>query len=381
MYYNYPDKNGFFGSYGGTFLPEFMYYKTDEIYRNYIYYKNKGLINTVKEEIKNFSNRPSLMYYSKNLSEKYKNNFFFKREDLNFTNSHKINNTIGQMILAKKMNKKEIIAETGAGQHGLAVASMCASYGIKCKIFMGYKDYKKQINNYKKMKFLGADVVIVKKGNKDLKEAIDEAMLYWINNKNSYYLVGSIIGPHPYPMIVRDFQKIIGEETFLQMESIKKKIDYLIACIGGGSNCIGFFYEFIKKNYPCKLVGIEACGDDKNNSVFKNGKVSIINGCKTLVLKKNKKIININSISSGLNYPSVGPEHCFLNKKKIAKYTTVSNNQSIKAFKEFSNLEGIIPSIESSHSIYYAIKVAKKKKNKNILINLSGAGDKDIRLI
>ncbi|MGX7582782.1 tryptophan synthase subunit beta [Candidatus Vidania fulgoroideorum] len=381
MQYNYPDREGFFGKYGGSFIPNFMYEKTNNIYKNYIYYKKKNFLNEVYKEIKKFSRRPSLIYFAKNLSYKYKNNFFFKREDLNFTNSHKINNTIGQMLLAIKMGKKEIVAETGAGQHGLSVASICSYYNVKCIIFMGYNDYKKQINNYKKMKFLGAKVFIVKKGNKDLKEAIDEAIMYWMKNKKSYYLVGSVVGPHPYPLMVRDFQKIIGKECFDEIKKLSIKIDYFLACIGGGSNCIGFFYNFIKKRYKSNLIGVEACGKNKKNSVFKKGKISVINGCKTLVLKKNKKLVNLKSISSGLNYPSVGPEHCFLYKKQIVNYKCVDNKNSKKAFFEFSKIEGIIPSIESSHAIYQAIKTSKKNKNKNFLINLSGSGEKDLRLI
>ncbi|MGX7589442.1 tryptophan synthase subunit beta [Candidatus Vidania fulgoroideorum] len=381
--YKYPNKDGFFGIYGGSYIPECLFEITNEISNAYFYLKKKNFLSIVYNEIKNFFNRPSCVFYARNISNNLGNNFFFKREDLNFTGSHKINNTIGQILLAKYINKKEIIAETGAGQHGLAVATFSSYYGLKCRIFMGYKDSKKQKTNLKKIISLGAKVNIIKKGKSDLNEAINYALKYWIKNKKSYYLIGSTVGPHPYPTMVRDFQRIIGLEcyNFQKKNNFFNKKNYIIACVGGGSNSLGIFYHYIKNKININLIGIEACGKNKNNSVLNNGKLGIMHGCKTLILKKKNKLKNINSISSGLNYPSVGPEHCFLKKKKLVKYKSVTNKQSLFAFKYMIKHESIIPSIESSHAIYYGIKISKKIKKKNIIINLSGNGEKDLRLL
>ncbi|WP_458659159.1 tryptophan synthase subunit beta [Candidatus Vidania fulgoroideorum] len=375
--YNYPDKNGFYGEFGGAYVCKVIKNYLNELSEVYFYLKKSGFLKRVYFKIKYFFDRPSIIYKSLNFSEMLSNNIYFKREDLNFTNSHKINNTVGQIMIAKYMGKKEIIAETGAGQHGLSVATISIHFKIKCKIFMGYKDSKKQKTNLKKMLLLGADVVLVKKGNMDLNEAINQAIVYWKNNKQSYYLIGSVVGPHPYPVIVRDLQSIIGKECNKQIKNIKF-LDYVMACVGGGSNSIGLFHNYITyKNKP-KLIGIEACGNNKKNSVFKYGKKGIIHGCKTLILKRKNKIVNINSISSGLNYPSVGPEHCYFYKNKIVNYKIINNKEALKAFKKMSLYEGIIPSIESSHAIAYLFKISNIIKNKNILINLSGSGEKDI---
>ncbi|MGX7582500.1 tryptophan synthase subunit beta [Candidatus Vidania fulgoroideorum] len=379
--YNYPDKNGFFGSYGGSFVPELIYDITKEISKIYLYLKNKNFLNIVYNEIRKFFIRPTPVFYAKNLSKKLNNKIFFKREDLNFTGSHKINNVIGQILLAKYMGKKKIIAETGAGQHGLAVATLSSYYGLKSIIFMGIKDVKKQPSNIKKIISLGSEIKIIKNGSCDLNEAINYAIKYWIRNPNSYYLIGSVVGPHPYPTMVRDFQSFIGKELFEYQKKNNIKKNHIIACVGGGSNSMGIFHYYLKKNVKSKLIGVEACGKCKKNSVFINGKKTIHHGCKTLVLKKNNFLVNINSISSGLNYPSVGPEHCFLKKKKLVKYVPVTNKESLYAFKYIIKKESIIPSIESSHAIFYALKISKKMFGKNITINLSGNGDKDLRLL
>ncbi|MGX7589304.1 tryptophan synthase subunit beta [Candidatus Vidania fulgoroideorum] len=381
--YNYPNKKGFFGKFGGSYMPDIVYKNLKKIENKYIKIKKNGFLSKVYKKIKSFFHRPTPIYYAKTLSNKIgKSNIFFKREDLNFTNSHKINNTIGQIMLAKKMKKKIIVAETGAGQHGLSIASVASCFKFKCIIFMGYKDYKRQIHNYRKIKLLGAMVKVVKSGSMDLNESIKKAFKFHINNKDSYYLIGSVVGPHPYPMIVRDFQSIIGKECVMQkQEMFNKDPDFVIACIGGGSNAMGIFYEYILRKKKTKLIGVEAVGNKKKNSVFKYGNIGIFHGSKTLVLKNNKGFLKqIDTISSGLNFPSVGPEHAMLLKKKLAFYKQVKNKEALIAFKTLIKREGIIPSIESSHAIYYAMKLAKKYRNKkkNILVNLSGAGEKDI---
>ncbi|MGX7576883.1 tryptophan synthase subunit beta [Candidatus Vidania fulgoroideorum] len=371
--YKYPNKKGFFGKYGGSYVSKEIKEKLNEL--KYFYYKKKKkIIKKFKNKIKKYTEKPSNIYFARNLSKKCK--IFLKREDNNFTNSHKINNTIGQLLIAKMMNKKEVICETGAGQHGISVAHFCKHFNIECKIFMGYKDSIKQSSNVKKMLTLGAKLYIIKRGGMGLTDSINEAMEYWNSRKKSYYLVGSVVGPHPFPLIVRNFQSIIGYECYKKI-----KPDYILACIGGGSNAIGIFYKYIKKNTKVKMIGVEACGNNKKNSVFRKGKVGILHGCKTLLLKKNNLLLNIDTISSGLNYPSVGPEHSFLFEKKIVDYKAVSNKEALIGFKEIIRKENIIPSIESSHAIFKALEISKKKNKKKILVNLSGSGEKDLNLI
>ncbi|MGX7582918.1 tryptophan synthase subunit beta [Candidatus Vidania fulgoroideorum] len=376
-----PNSKGYFGKFGGRFVSNYLSNELDKL--NYFYKKHFSKKINIKRTYNNLTNiscRPTPLYYAKNLSKKIKNKVFFKREDLNFTGSHKINNVIGQMEIAKILNKKIIISETGAGQHGVAVSSICAKFNTNCLIFMGENDCKKQISNYKKIKILGSKIIKVNSGNKSLKEAINEAIRFWINNKNTYYLIGSVVGPHPYPEIVRNFQKVIGKECYFQLSKNKINLDYIISCIGGGSNGIGIFKEFI--NSGINLIGVEAGGSNLGNSAsIKNGSIGTIHGCKTYVIKdKNGKLIDARSISSGLRYPSIGPEHAYLSYKNLVKYKSVSDKEVIKAFKITSKLEGIIPSLESSHAIAYAIKLSKKITNNKILINLSGRGDKDVKI-
>ncbi|MGX7589006.1 tryptophan synthase subunit beta [Candidatus Vidania fulgoroideorum] len=371
------NNSSFFGKYGGSYVSDSILNelkKIKRVYRNIIL--NRKFIKEYYLKLCELSNRPTPLYKANNFKKKFGSNFFFKREDLNFTGSHKINNVLGQILLAKKLKKKIIIAETGAGQHGIAVSSICALYGMKCKIFMGKKDAKKQRLNVLKIKKMGAKIVIVKEGKKTLKEAINSAIRFWSENFNKcYYLIGSVVGPAPYPEIVRNFQSIIGKEIKNQTSNI----DYIVACIGGGSNSIGIFFDFLNKNI--KLIGVEAGGKDKFSNSFstKYGKNGILHGCKTIVMTdKNGNVSDAKSISSGLRYPAIGPEHAYLKKKKLVKYSSVKDNKAIEAFNICSKLEGIIPSYESSHAIAYAIKISKKKKNTNILVNLSGRGEKDI---
>ncbi|MGX7576605.1 tryptophan synthase subunit beta [Candidatus Vidania fulgoroideorum] len=369
----------FFGKkYGGKYVNESLCKELKKIKNKYRKLVLKGKF--VKKYYKllcEISTRPTPLYFAKNISKIYKGKLFFKREDLNFTGSHKINNVLAQVILAKKMKKNKIIAETGAGQHGVAVSSICAMLNIRCLIFIGKNDYKKQIFNVKKIKKTGAKIKIVKEGNKTLKEAINSAIRYWSGNFNKcFYVIGSVVGPSPYPEMVRNFQSVIGKELKIQIK--KKKIDYIISCIGGGSNALGIFFDFLgKKNL--KLVGVEAGGINKNKNSFstKYGKAGILHGCKTLVLtNKYGNVRDAFSISSGLRYPAIGPEHAYLKEKKLIEYKCVRDKYVIKAFNCCIKNEGIIPSFESSHAIAYAIKILK---NKNIIVNLSGRGEKDIK--
>ena len=375
-----------YGEFGGQYVPqelktilqniqdEFNKATKDEDFKSeYLYY------------LKQYVGRPSPLYYAKNLSIYLGGpKIYLKREDLNHTGAHKINNAIGQILLAKRMNKSHIIAETGAGQHGVATATVCSLFNIKCTIFMGGEDIKRQRTNVEKMKLLGAEIKCVKKGNGTLKEAVDEAFEYLLNNKDAYYLIGSVVGPSPYPEIVKYFQKIIGEEAKKQiMEQEGKLPRALIACVGGGSNCIGLFNEFLNEK-DIDFYGIEGAGlgleTGKHASAIYNNKIGIVHGMKTYAMLDDKgELQDAYSISAGLDYPGIGPEHAYLHSKNIVKYNSITDEEAIKAFKLLSRIEGIIPAIESSHAIAYAMKIAKKySKEDSIIINLSGRGDKDI---
>lgn len=375
--YIFPSKKGFFGKFGGSFVPEFVSIKLKEIYKKYMIYINEGFLSFFYKRLKEINNKPSLIYKAHSLGKEFrKSKIFLNREDFNLTGSHKINNVLGQLLLAKELGYKKIIAETGAGQHGIAVSSLGNKLGFKVKIFIGKKDAEMQSINLKKMEMMGTDIFVVNKNNGILKDAVDEAFKFWMENlDNFYYLIGSVVGPHPFPLIVRNFQKIIGEDCY---KKLGVNIDYLISCIGGGSNSIGLFFKYIKSNYKKKFsfFASEACGKSKKFSVFNKPKIGLIHGCKTYVLKKkNGNFIDKKTISSGLNYPAIGPEHSYLFEKKIVKYVPINNNQALKAFKLLIKNEGIIPSYESSHAIALAKKVAKK--GKKILINLSGSGEKE----
>ncbi|WP_339044872.1 tryptophan synthase subunit beta [Candidatus Zinderia endosymbiont of Aphrophora alni] len=388
--YNLPNKKGYFGKYGGKFISETLILALQKLQKIYIKNKNnKNFINKINNELKNFIGRPTPIYYAKNLSKIIGGaKIFLKREDLNHTGSHKINNVIGQIILAKKMNKKRIIAESGAGQHGVAVATVAAKFGMDCNIYMGSKDIKRQLQNVYKINLLGATVIPVNSGSKTLKDALNEAIRDWTTNiETTFYVIGTVAGPHPYPTIVRNFQSIIGKECIKQMHKIlKKQPDYIIAAIGGGSNAIGIFYPYI--NYKkIKLLGIEAAGKglktNKHAASLLMGSSGILHGNRTYLLQdKYGQILKTHSISAGLDYPGVGPEHSFLKDIGRIKYKNITDNEALSAFYDCCNIEGIIPALESSHALAYALKISSiLTKKKNILINLSGRGDKDMHTI
>jgi len=377
---------GYFGEFGGQYVPEILIPALDELERAYNKFKkDKNFWLEYKNLLKDYAGRPTPLYFAKRLSSEYNLKIYLKREDLLHTGAHKINNTIGQVLLALKMGKKRIIAETGAGQHGVATATAAALFGLECVIYMGSEDIKRQSPNVDRMKILGANVIPVYSGSKTLKDAINEALRDWITNlKNTHYVLGSVVGPRPYPTIVRDFQKIIGEETEKQIISKENRLpDYIIACVGGGSNSAGIFYNFINKNV--KLIGVEAGGlglkTDKNAASLLKGKIGYLHGSKTFVLQNKWGQINqTHSISAGLDYPGVGPEHSFWKKIKRVKYIAVNDNEALNAFLKLSKLEGIIPALESAHALAALDKI-KFKKNQIVVINLSGRGDKDLNTV
>ena len=378
-----------YGEFGGQYVPQELKEKLNEIEKEFLKAKNDKLFLTEYEYyLKQYVGRPSPLYYAKNLS-KYAGGakIFLKREDLNHTGAHKINNTIGQALLAKKMGKTHIIAETGAGQHGVATATVCSLFNLKCTIFMGAKDVKKQFSNVQRMKLLGANIVEVTDGEQTLKEAVDVAFKYLLDNLDCFYLIGSCVGPSPYPEMVKFFQKIIGEEARKQiLEQEGKLPKALVACVGGGSNSMGLFNEFIKDE-TVEIYGIEGAGKGiktgKHASAIFNNKIGILHGMKTYIMEdENGKIQDAYSISSGLDYPGIGPEHAYLNKIGRVKYDSITDKEAVDAFKLLTRIEGIIPALESSHAVAYGIKIAKKyDKNDCIIINLSGRGDKDMDTI
>ncbi len=377
-----------YGEFGGQYVPQELKEKLNEIENEF---KKSIEDSNFNEEyiyyLKQYVGRPSPLYFAKNLTE-YAGGakIYLKREDLNHTGAHKINNTIGQILLAKRMNKTHIIAETGAGQHGVATATVCSLFNIKCTIFMGAEDIKRQKVNVEKMKLLGAKVKEVTRGEGTLKEAVDEAFEYFIEHQDAFYLIGSAVGPTPYPEMVKYFQKVIGEEAKKQiLEQEKKLPKAIIACVGGGSNSIGLFNDFIKEDV--EIFGIEGAGKGlktgKHASAIYDNKVGILHGMKTYIIQDDDgNIKEAYSISAGLDYPGIGPEHAYLNDIKRVKYDSVTDIEAVNAFKILSRLEGIIPAIESSHAISYALKIAKNyNKNDSIIVNLSGRGDKDVERI
>ena len=378
-----------YGEFGGQYVPQELKEKLNEIEREFE--KAKEDENFKKEYLyylNQYVGRPSPLYLAKNLSNYSKGaKIYLKREDLNHTGSHKINNAIGQILLAKRMNKTHIIAETGAGSHGTAVATVCSLFNMKCSIFMGKEDIKRQKPNVERMKILGANVIQVNEGKGTLKEAVDAAFKYLGENQDDFYLVGSCVGPTPYPEIVKYFQKIIGEEAkeqILQQEGKLPKA--IIACIGGGSNSIGLFSDFIKDE-SVEIYGIEAAGKglhtNQHASAIYNNKIGILHGMKTYIMQDdNGDVREAYSISAGLDYPGIGPEHAYLNSIGRVKYDSITDDEAIESFKLLCKLEGIIPALESSHAIAYAIKIAKNySKEDSIIVNLSGRGDKDLSTI
>ncbi|MGV7225365.1 MAG: tryptophan synthase subunit beta [Nitrosopumilus sp.] len=381
----YP-KNGRFGEFGGKYIPETLVPAIEELEENYLKFKNdKKFKKELDYYLKVYAGRPTPLYYAKNLSEKIGGaKIYLKREDLLHGGAHKINNTLGQALLAKKMNKKRIIAETGAGQHGVATAMACAALGMKAEVYMGYRDTIRQKQNVFRMNMLGCQVHPVKSGSKTLKDAINEAIRDWITNvESTYYLLGSAVGPHPYPVMVRDFQSVIGNEIKLQMKKINNKTpDTVIACVGGGSNAIGTFYPLVDSN--SEIIGVEAAGlglkSKMHSATLSAGSKGVLHGMMTYLLQdKEGQVTETHSISAGLDYPGVGPEHSYFKDTKRVKYHSATDAEVIDAFLTLTKTEGIIPALESSHAIAEAMKVARKsKKSESIVVTLSGRGDKDI---
>jgi tryptophan synthase beta chain len=379
---------GYFGPYGGRYVPEILISALDELEKNYVKVKNdKKFHEELSYYLKNYAGRPTPLYFAARLT-KYLGGakIYLKREDLCHLGAHKINNTLGQVLLARKMGKSNIIAETGAGQHGVSAAAVSALFDLKCKIFMGVKDIERQSPNVFRMKLLGAEVIEVNSGSKTLKDAVNEAIRYWVSNiDDTYYMLGSVVGPHPYPTIVRDFQKVIGIETKKQIIDAEGRLpDYIIACVGGGSNAIGIFYPFLKNYDTTSLIGIEAGGEgiasQKHGASLSAGEKGVLQGSFSYLLQdKYGQIREAHSISAGLDYPGVGPEHAYLKEKGLARYENILDKEALEAFKILSQLEGVIPALESAHAVAYAIKIAPNlDKDKIIVINLSGRGDKDI---
>ena len=379
----------YYGEFGGQYVPQDLKTELQEIEKEFIKAtKDENFKKEYLYYLKQYVGRPTPLYFAKNLTKFLDGaKIYLKREDLNHTGAHKINNCIGQILLAKRMNKKHIIAETGAGQHGVATATVCSLFNTKCTIFMGKEDVERQKVNVEKMKLLGAEVKCVTRGEGTLKEAVDEALEYLLKHKDAYYLIGSVVGPSPYPEMVKYFQKIIGEEAKKQIINQEGKMPKaLVACVGGGSNCIGLFNDFLKEK-NIDFYGIEGAGlgleTGKHASAIYNNKIGIVHGMKTYaMLDKNGNIQNAYSISAGLDYPGIGPEHAYFHSLNKVKYDAITDKEAIEAFKLLTKLEGIIPAIESSHAIAYATKIAKKyKKDDSIIVNLSGRGDKDIERI
>ncbi|MCJ7713181.1 tryptophan synthase subunit beta [Candidatus Bathyarchaeota archaeon] len=379
--------DGKYGKYGGRFVPEVLMAAITELEEAYNSFKNDtDFKKDLKYYLADYAGRPTSLYYAENLTKKIGGaKIYLKREDLAHGGAHKINNTIGQALLAKRMGKKRVIAETGAGQHGVATAMACSVLGLKAEIYMGVEDIRRQRLNMFRMKLLGAKVHPVKSGSKTLKDAINEALRDWVTNiESTYYLIGSVVGPHPYPMIVRDFQNVIGDELKKQILIKEKKLpDVLVACVGGGSNAIGTFHPF-EENLDVKLYGVEAAGkgitSGKHAASLGAGSEGIFHGMLTYVLQdKEGQIQNTHSVSAGLDYPGVGPEHSFLKTLKRAQYKTATDKEAVDAFCLLSQEEGIIPALESSHALAFAIKIAQKmNKDKTVVVTLSGRGDKDV---
>lgn len=383
---NQPDEKGFFGEYGGQFVPEELKVALDEVAAAYAEAKkDKKFVEEYNDLLKNYVGRPSPLYFAKNLSEKLGGaRIYLKREDLNHTGAHKINHCLGEALLAKRMGKKKLIAETGAGQHGVALATAAAIMGLQCEIHMGAIDVAKQHPNVIRMKLLGAKVIEVKSGGRCLKDAVDSAFdAYLKDYKNTFFGIGSVVGPHPYPMMVRDFQSIIGKETRAQIMKQEKRLpDYLIACVGGGSNAVGLFYEFLEDK-KVKMIGVEPGGKSfkpgDNAATLTLGRPGTLHGMFTYLLQDKKgEPLPVHSIASGLDYPGVGPNHSHLKDSGRVEYVTANDKEALNAFQELSKVEGIIPALESAHAVAYAIKIAPRLKNKLIVVNLSGRGDKDV---
>tara|TARA_X000000950_G_scaffold42854_1_gene47755 strand:- start:5196 stop:6368 length:1173 start_codon:yes stop_codon:yes gene_type:complete len=378
------ENKGYFGNFGGLFIPETLSHALNELDDLYADIKsNSGFNDELNEIYRDYVGRPSPLYFAEKYSELLGTQIWFKREDLNHTGAHKINNTVGQALLAKKLGKTRIIAETGAGQHGVATATICAKLGLDCTIYMGETDIKRQELNVFKIGVLGAEIIPVSSGTATLKDALNESIRDWVTNvDNTHYIIGSVTGPHPYPTIVRDFNAIAGVELKNQcIEKFKSLPDKVIACVGGGSNAMGVFYPFIPDK-EVDLIGVEAGGrnsDDVGSASINDGSVGVLHGSKTYILQnKSGEILETNSISAGLDYPGVGPEHSYLADKKRAKYVKVYDEEALEAFYRVSKIEGIIPALETAHAIAYLHHIKNPKANENVVVNMSGRGDKDL---
>ena len=385
--YEQPDARGHFGPYGGTFVAETLIHALNELKAAYAAAQaDPSFAKEFQSELAHFVGRPSPIYHAARMSRELGGaQIYLKREDLNHTGAHKVNNTIGQAMLAKRMGKPRVIAETGAGQHGVATATICARYGLQCVVYMGSEDVKRQSPNVYRMKLLGATVVPVESGSKTLKDALNEALRDWVTNvENTFYIIGTVAGPHPYPMMVRDFQRVIGDECLVQMPELAgKQPDAVIASVGGGSNAMGIFYPYIPHE-STRLIGVEAAGlgldSGKHSASLQRGSPGVLHGNRTYLLQDdNGQVTETHSVSAGLDYPGVGPEHAHLKDIGRAEYVGVTDDEALNAFHHLCRTEGIIPALESAHAVAYAMKLAPTMKpDQSLLINLSGRGDKDI---
>lgn len=388
--YALPDPEGHFGQFGGSFVSETLVHALDELKAAYAHYRDDPeFLREFHYELKHFVGRPSPVYHARRWSEKLGGaQIWFKREDLNHTGAHKINNCIGQILLAKRMGKPRIIAETGAGQHGVASATVAARYGLECVVYMGSEDVRRQASNVYRMKLLGAKVVPVDSGSKTLKDALNEAMRDWVTNvEHTFYIIGTVAGPHPYPMMVRDFQSVIGQECIEQMpRETGRQPDYVVAAVGGGSNALGIFYPYIDYD-AVRLVGVEAAGEGmesgRHAASLNAGQVGVLHGNRTYVIQDgNGQVTETHSISAGLDYPGVGPEHAWLKDSGRAVYHGITDAEALAAFHDCCRTEGIMPALESAHAIAQAVKMAPTlSKDTIILVNLSGRGDKDMHTV
>ena len=382
----HPDKNGYFGQFGGAFIPELLHPNVKELADNYIQIIESEEFQTeYKMLLKEYVGRPTPLYLAKRLSEKYGATIYLKREDLNHTGAHKVNNTVGQILIAQKLGKTKIIAETGAGQHGVATATVCALMGLECTIFMGEKDIVRQAPNVARMKMLGAKVVPATSGSKTLKDATNEAIRYWIQHPETFYLIGSVVGPAPHPDMVARLQAVISEEMKWQLKEKtgKENPDTIIACVGGGSNAAGAFYHYLEQE-DVELIAVEAAGlgvdSGESAATSQLGEVGIIHGSKTILMQDEYgQIVEPYSISAGLDYPGVGPLHAFLHETKRAKFMNATDKEALKAAYELTKIEGIIPALETAHALAVLPKI-KFKKDQVVVVNLSGRGDKDLEI-
>ncbi|WP_153102264.1 tryptophan synthase subunit beta [Paraburkholderia hayleyella] len=388
--YNLPDQHGHFGQYGGVFVAETLVHALDELRASYEKYQHDpDFIAEYHYELKHFVGRPSPIYHARRWSDMLGGaQVFLKREDLNHTGAHKVNNVIGQALLARRMGKPRVIAETGAGQHGVATATIAARFGMECVVYMGAEDVQRQAANVYRMKLLGATVVPVESGSRTLKDALNEAMRDWVTHvENTFYIIGTVAGPHPYPMMVRDFQRVIGDECKVQMpEMVGRQPDAVIACVGGGSNAMGIFYPYLDDR-AVQLIGVEAAGDGldtgRHAASLTQGSPGVLHGNRTYLLQDaDGQIIETHSVSAGLDYPGVGPEHAWLKDSGRAQYVCITDAEALKAFHDCCRIEGIIPALESSHALAYAAKLAPTlPRDQYLLVNLSGRGDKDMHTV